>query len=249
MASFLLLSCFLVVIALFHSGLRYDSRIESKQIAAMLAERQLERLRLWSETPTPGGSNYDQLLTVYANDHTPASDFAGFELETRSTAQELFAPCSQFEVGMTTTARKLTQSACRVQVTVNWDSGRSSISVSSLISAPVVGLDSPDPVTVLIQPGASLPLDHLATAEFKATTKDAFGRDIPDLLYRWSVVSVDGNGTLTQTRDGSKATLENVVRLGNGDQYFTGGSLFVQAEVRYHGQTVTGKSSPIELKP
>ena len=250
-SSFLLLSCFLVIINLFHSGLRYSTQIENQQIAAMVAERQLEQMRLWSETAGASGYNFDYLSAVYGGTSALASDFSNFSVLTQVVDQTIYSSCSTFERGVAASgglACSLNHTVKKVQVTVSWDNDTRQVSTCSLFSRPAGALASHNPIAISPTSSPAAPLPHLATLQFSATATDAFGNPIPDLRFNWAVVPRDGNGTLTVARDGSTATLQNVIMV-NGGQAFTGGSLVVQATARYHGQTASATSSLVQLAP
>jgi len=246
-ATFLLLSSFLIIVNLFHSGMRYNTRIENQQLAAMLAERHLEQLRSWSELSTAGVYHYDNLVAIYHGATSVPADHPTFTLSTRVVDEQLYSPSSTLELGLPpgTLLRRLNGSARKVEVVVSWTG--SQVAVTSLFSRPPADFRALNAITVSPVGSPSLPLAQNASADFRAEAFDSNDQAIPGLTYQWEIVPIDGNGTLVQARDGSTATLTNAVDVA-GEVYHTGGSLYVRASARYHGRTVQGLSSVVGLQ-
>ena len=64
-ASFLLVSAFFLVSRLFHAGLQYSSKVESRVVAVQVAEQRMAELRQWAKNthnwtgfPTAQNSRY-----------------------------------------------------------------------------------------------------------------------------------------------------------------------------------------------
>lgn len=243
MASFLLLCSLLVVVNLYDSALHYSVRIEQQQLAGMLAERHLEQMRAWSELPNASGFNYDNLLTIY---NPSSTSLDSFSLTTRVVEQAVYSSCSTLELGITPANQRrcILDSARKAQVTVSWDGGSRQVVLSSIFSRPCPQFRAAN--ALVITGSSSGPIPKGGSATFNAIAYDTNNQVIPGLMLAWDIVPVDGNGTLTELRDGSVATLTNVVDV-NGSSYYTGGSLYVQVRAKLHGQTSVANSTLITL--
>jgi len=251
-ASFLLLSRFLVIVNLFHSGLGYTSRIENQQLATLIAERQLEQMRAWSETSSGTAYNFDTLAAVYNGQNVTVPDFGNFKLMTNVTARELYSACTDFERGSAVNGfqpRSLSNSSRTVDVTVAWDHGAHSLTLTSLLTQTVSSFSTgPNPINVTFTAAPSLPLAQNATLECQATGYDSNNRPIPDLFFTWNMECVNGSGTLTPTRDGHRVVFSNVVNGTGTTQYHTGGQLYIQARAKYNGRWASGSSTLVDLQ-
>ncbi len=91
---FLLTGLILVVIQLFHTGMRYHRWAENRAIASSLLTSKLEELRGWSNRP--GGTGYNVDDGSAHNGVTDTSNF-GFEVTTTVLDQVVYSPSSAFE--------------------------------------------------------------------------------------------------------------------------------------------------------
>jgi len=248
-ATFLLLASFLVIVNLFHQGLKYSVRIENQQLAAMVAERQLEQMRSWSEKGSAGVYNFDTLISVYNGTSSVPTDYSQFTVTTSVVNSLLYSPSTTLEKGLATSptvvTREIQNSARKVDVRVVW--GSNQVAVTSLFSRPTTDFAASNPIQVTLVGSATLPLGQDLSADFKAQARDTNNQPVTDLTYQWEIVPVSGNGTLVQTRSGSLATLTNAVNVA-GEIYHTGGSLYLRASARNHGRMTEGLSPLILLQ-
>lgn len=253
-ACFLLLACFLVIISLFHSGLRYTSQIENQQLAAMLAERYVEQMRAWSESPAGNVYNYDNLASIYSNQTVASPDYPGFSITTNVTAHYLYSSCSAFEqdsAALGQQARRLNNSAKNIDVGVIWDGGRRRFAVSTLFSRPASTFSTTQAVKVDFTTAPALPLAQDATCSLKATGYDVNNQPIDDLFFTWSVYSDSssgGSGTVEAARDGRTALFTHLVYSADGTKQHVTGGVYMQATAKYHGKTVSGQSTKVTLQ-
>jgi Tfp pilus assembly protein PilV len=248
-AFFILLCCFAVIIALFQSGLRYSVRTQNQQLAPMLAERQIEGMRAWSETANGSGFNWSNLAAIYNGESFQPADFGDFTVTTKVLSQTLYSTSSSVERALGTQARQLTNSADLVEVGVAWNDGVShQIKLQSYLVAPASSFRSSNTIVVTTVSSGGNPLPQGSMMNLTATGYDHNGNAIPDLFFVWNVISVTGQGTLAQSRDGSSANLTNVVTFANGSTAQSPGNLYVQASAKYHGVTAAGNSSLVQLQ-
>ncbi|MBT9587615.1 hypothetical protein IV102_30010 [bacterium] len=271
-ALFVLLSAFLVVINLFHSGLGHSARLEKQQMAALVADRYLEQMRLWSETRTGTTYNYETLAAVYGARSESIQDYTEFAVSTQVSPITLGSACSHFEmptpplplVNATTNfpmgSRQLPASngsAQSVHLTITWDNNSHRIDLQTYLCRPIPNPRALNPIVItpqaatpyVVGSGALLPHgDTGAGLNLTATAFDIDGQAIPDVFFEWDVLALQGNGTMVQSRDGSLANVTNLVQL-NGSPHFTGGNISVVVGATIHGRKVLGTFGPIELEP
>lgn len=258
-AVFVLLAGFVVMTRLFHTGLRYQTIVDNQGIAVMLAERQMERIRGWSRRvhKCPGGAQAFTNWSGCPGDGAPSSDpdFPGHIVEVEHEAHRLPTPCSLFEaLYAASQQRVLEHSVRRVKITVRWGSQRHVL--VSLVSMPT-GI--PDTTTLTLGAGpTTLPPDGQRTLVMD--TRNADGRPLLDLTYRYAIVASNGNegggfGTTGGPRDGRTGVIRNCIyglNPSTGDVEITGygaGKCRVVGIGRYRGIEVRGESAEIEMRP
>lgn len=265
-ATFLLTGSFLVLINLFHAGLRHGNRIEKQQFAAIIASEYMEKLRLWAQLRQSAGFQYENLREVY-DGHSEAWPLAPtYQVSTRVSPATLFSPCSQFEESMPALhpsthfpagPRKVhpeSEAVMLVQVAVNWSGGNQPVSLASYVGRPIAPPENQDSVVIQAQastpylPGSGTLVAQGQGLNLTATAFDADHRPIPNVFFDWVLIPIEGEATLLQNRDGSVANVTHRVA-GPGPARFRGGSLKVVAEARVHGVPIQATFGPIELAP
>ena len=242
-AIFLMLSAFVVMSRLMITGIRYERLVDNEQNAIFLAESQMEEIRGWS------AKNHDPVGTVPFSNWSscpslPANPLSGYTVAVNSTVQQIYSPCTTWELQYTNPARRriLRQSARRVRVTVSWSDR--TYQLESLVCAPVAPPAAS--VAVTVSGAGGVARDNVATYTAVANGPNGV---LPDVLFAWYVYGV-GNGTLIPERDGAQAQLGNYMQdaatPANTVGYGTGPCL-MRALARVRGKEVWGDSSQINL--
>ena len=244
---FLLTGAFLVIIGLFHWGLRYSTIAQAQQRAVLIAEEKLTEIRAWARQPTAGGFNFDD-WTPYLNSTTPDPHDPSYTVQVRSQPQPLVSPCTTFELPHASGAdqRKLSTSVMKVQVTVRW--GTRHVDLATLVADPTRELRTTNPI-VVSEISAPSPLARNTTAEYRVYGYDSNDLPIRDLMFNWNVKLGNSNGTIQQRRDGSLANVTNAVTIPLQPTLYTGGTLTLQARTSYRGQPASGESTALSLTP
>ncbi|MCA9795883.1 MAG: hypothetical protein KC910_28945, partial [Candidatus Eremiobacteraeota bacterium] len=131
-AMFILVAAMLVLITLFHSGLRQTTRVKAQAVAANLARNKVEQLRGWANTSSGSGFNFDD-WSPYADVTVSDPDFPEYRLRIRAMNQRLYSPCSLFESEQSDPVYA-NDVAEQVEVTVSWDD--QDLRLTTLVGSP-----------------------------------------------------------------------------------------------------------------
>lgn len=246
-ASFLLLSGFLVVARLFHSSLRYQTWIDSVTLATAIGEETTESVRAWAQTP----SNFANLEAVY-NPMVLQRGDVRLEIQA-SSAIPMASPCNELENAFPAGDRcLLRKSYKRLQVRVI--TSRENIDLCTLLGDPPRELRAVNPLVVRAI-GAS-PMAHDARLSLAAAVYDSGGQEIPDVFFSWSSEPITGRGTLENIkRDGLSGEFVHKMMMPDGSYSYSPAvsglpaRCQVGAAASYRGQEVTALSPPIVLTP
>lgn len=240
---------------LFHTGLRYQSLVENQSIAAILAERQLERIRGWSR-----GFHKDQPFNDWTTCPGVAApfvdpDFPNFQITVTAVAHTLYSPCSLFEgLEDPLDQRKIQSSVRKVGVQVQWGSNLRH-DVVSLVAMPTGEAAAANPVTITLGGTTSLPLGALRPVG--ASALNIYGNPLPDLFYNYTVRPGPGNagggyGSVDSRRDGRSSVLRHCIYDADTPPTITGygvGTCTLHALARYRGKYIEGSSGTLDMQP
>lgn len=234
-AIFLLVASFLVITNLFHAGLRYIHKVEARHLAVLVAQNKIEEVRDWARLAAnfqafgtlDGDSGSDTLYPGY----TWRLEVEDLVARSPSTRMEEIAPGQE---------RELRSTLKKLEVSVDWET--ESITLVTYVAAPTGEWRPTTPLVMTAVGGIPNPVPVGGTIDFQV---QGFGTSGPldDLMFRWSVRPLTGNGTITaQSRDGRTATFQNSY-LGLS----TGGTVEVEVRAVYRGQERIVGSGVINL--
>lgn len=237
----LLLAGFGVFAALFQSGLQHSSVTNTRSKAALIAQNQIEEIRVWAQQPNGAGYNFDD-WSSWSSYSAPAAEDSAFTVEVSVQDWTLANPCTQFEAPHSD-QRLLSACTKKVGVTVRWTQGE--VELTTLIGEPRRELGSP---SLIIAPSSGVSLGPNESADFTVQAFDAGGQAILDPFFDWSLVAVTGNGTLLETsRSGVSCRLTHHYTLPNGVVTNVPGRCRLFVTLRYHGTPATD-SIEVELR-
>ncbi|MGE0489208.1 MAG: hypothetical protein AB7S38_08340 [Vulcanimicrobiota bacterium] len=241
----ILLAGFVVMVRLYDAALRQAAATERQALATVIAERELERIKTWSQDEHAGGRAFSDWSGVTGTHQ--ADGYSDFEVEVQVFPVELAVPSSQLESGLGPLQKRLDASVARVEVEVRHREG--SLRLAGLLTEP---RRTNPVVTVTPVGGGSLPLARDGALEFEASAF-ADGGPLEDVAFGWKVTGV-GNGTLELLdRSGRRVRFRNRIEIpGQGVTYSTqtspGATCRVEARVVYYGEEVSGQSDAFELQ-
>ncbi|MBI3929356.1 MAG: hypothetical protein HY319_27665 [Armatimonadetes bacterium] len=272
MATFLLVSGFVVTAVLYHTSLRYASAVERQQLALLVAENKLEEIRAWSrDVHGTGGSESfgdDVSWNTYDGAVETDPDHPEFTVRVQANRHSLFSPSSQFEQvrfsaqeGETETdppdfgdpRKGFTNSTRRVEITVEWGPGpREEVRLISLVGDPVRDFEaSEEAITIGMNPSTTT----LAPGEdirLTAVAKDTSGQEIPDAVFTW-YVEPDGAaaGTLIyDAGDSASCRFVNQILIEEADPdliTYAPGTVRIGARARLGGEEAVGWTPMLTL--
>lgn len=239
-ACFVLTFGMLVSVALFHTALQHSVRIDRKQLAARIAEQQIESLRAWSRAShgTNGELAFSQgWSTLEGAKEDP--DNPGYVVETEFKEHDLYSPASEFEKinfaaledenvdDDSTDKRTLDNSAYLATITVSWGDGPGEKIVTRTIFGDPVRDHGWDPeeagkaISLEYQQSSSWEEDSPellaanASLRVRAFIEDKNGAPVDNAVITWYVdPDSTGNGTINSNPDNpEQATFINVVEV------------------------------------
>lgn len=253
-AVFVLMSGVVVLTRLFHTSIRYQTLVDDQLLAAMLAERQLEKIRGWSRQVhrCPGGSQdfADWSGCPGAAASFQDSEFPSFRLEVSHQAQVLYSPCSLFEeLYPASEQRRISSSVRRVLVKVSWGA-RSEHRLVSLVALP-----TGEPGSVTVTTNGTTTVNRNDTRNATVTAVNADNRALPDLFYNHLVQPAGGNqgggfAAIGPSRDGRVGALRHCIYdVGSTVVGYGIGQCSLRALARYRGRPLGGSSDVLDLLP
>lgn len=265
---FVLLTGIIVTVRLFHTGLRYQTLVNNRITASMLAEREMERVRGWSrkQFTSPGATaDFNNFLNENYPGKTAYQDpnFPEFQIEALATASEIYSPCSLFEKLQPVSNRRLITAALRkITVTVSWgwdptNSKMLSHQLTSLVGWPTPANHPPEPALINpVMPGSpNISKDDTRKVTSLATDRD--GHVLGDLFYNYIIQpgvsgSGGGFGVVEKVRDGRSATIRNSI-YDAFDQPIPSayglGTFNLIVMARYRGNPIQGVKNNLDMVP
>lgn len=235
LACFLLGATLLMAVWLLDASMRSIAESDRRQAACLVADNVLDRMR---ETLSQDfGAGLDAFNGLVSSED-------GFQVTTYARLKPLSSPCGSLEEQYSETAaypaparKVLERSAWQAEVVVSWsDRPADRVLATTLIA------DWREPTfTVELNPGGPVTVSPRGTADFRATARDPFEDEIPDLVFSWYVKPRDSSGTVANvSRDGQQATYQNHIRTFGGNYEVVPGSCDLVARGFYRGQVVEG---------
>ncbi len=191
----------------------------------------MDSVRAWAADP----ANFASAWNPYDSDTYAFPGGFSAMIESDPGGRVLYSPSTSLEANFPGRMRHLDRSVVPVRVTVEWADGRS-IQTFSYVGEPELTLDPTARVVVTGPPG---PVPPGGTADFSAQLVDGSGTVVTDIIFRWGLVPVTGNGTLLENffdRTGEQMRLYHEYTLASGVPAVIRGDVDVSAAARYRGR-------------
>lgn len=250
---FILVVAFGLVATLFHTAMRYSSRVEKQTVAVTVARRKMVEIRRWAREVSGGIYNFDTDWSAWNGVTAADAEQPDMEVTTHVVEQELYSPSSGLEAPYPEERRRtLGTSAKKLRIQVAWNptSPSNRLTLVTLIPDPGRAFRTSNPLVVQTEGALASPLPRDATATFTVQGFSTDDKPLADLFFKWYVEPMTGNGTITdEARDGSRVTFANKVRLPNGAWTWTGGRCRLRVRAVYRGDERWADSPVMELAP
>ena len=228
LAMFIMVFGFAIMTRLFNSALRYQANTDSQQVASVLAESMMEKVRGWNwNKHKPGsGTPFSDWSLCPGMPGGPDPNNPAFNVAVTGppTYYPVYNPCSSWETLYPAGAQRvMSSSACWVRVTVTWASHL--YYLESLIGAPPANVTSPpsSSYTLGVSPSSPPNLAYKAVEPFSVQVTDPSSNALDDVFAFYFLLGT-GDGTvvgpaswtaLTPPRDAAVTTLSQGVILHN----------------------------------
>lgn len=227
----------LALLALFDSGVRNLQSSAIMARALLLAESNLEKVRVWCQDP-----NHYHRPSSYP-DHGLFRSQAGLESRIDLELSALYSPDWGSEMLLDPLQRRhLPEAVLKATSTVRWGSGQErQVRLLGTIAEPNCGWHA-QPIRIAMTPNTTS-VAQGQTRDFTAVAYDQSNRPMPNVTFAWTVVACTSDGTLqSQSRDGSRAQfIHRLPRPGGGFGFGPPGEVWVQATARFWGIEKTEK--------
>lgn len=250
---FLMTAALLMVINLFHSGLRHGAQARMVVEANRLAENTLAEIRAWAREPANFLSGWTPYNGVVLSD----PDWPAFRIrvDCEPTGIEVLSPSTALETAYSPDQRRLSSSVVPVEVTVEWGAPgdpHRSVTVVTQVGEPLRQL-GPNPLQVTRSGGASDPVPQEGLVSFQAQLVDSSGQPIQDISFEWYAVPVTGNATVVPlgSRNRASSQLQHHYYLNpiTSTWSYEPGQVRARARAIYGGRELEQESLDVVLSP
>jgi len=252
-AIFILTFGFIIMARLFDAALHYEAASDAQQMAVVLANSQMDKIRAWNwATHCPANPT-----TVLFSDWTtvprsPDPNFPEFNIAVAYQNAAIYSPCSQMQIAANPVGQRrvLSNTGMWVAVTVSWGGSKNTFELESLVTAPPAQLGAA--MTCNFNPPLATLTETLGET-LVPTVQDATGQVVPDVCFLWSFDPNDeGYGTLSNATTGMQVSLNNYLLDGNGAQIagaYGNGNCVIDANARARGIMFSKPSKAIVIAP
>ena len=261
MASFILVSAFVVFAALLQGFFDSSTQTQLKTKAAIVASNQLARIRDWSRQSTDAHPNFD-ILAAHFNGTINDPDWPLYKITTTISTPAMFSPCSELEKVNTVApnVHNMSSTYRKILLDISWDTidPTRKARFATLLGSPARAVNTTTPVVVTALSGipSTVPSSGCAVT-FKAELIDDRGVPIPDVSFHWNVWpvtslpgGVGGDGSVVGDNNGFTATYNCVFTGPDGSsQVVPNSDCVVRAVVQYHGKEYYGDSANLHTGP
>lgn len=256
-AVYVMAAALLVVIGLFHTGMKARSETMQRKRATQALRGAHSQLLSFSQQALGTDYGFDQIRDSWGTQVQTVIIDPEFEATFEVLREPALAASTSFEQRFPAAQRLQLGERVRVDITVR-GLGQTARSVCWL-SDPPRRLHAANPLRIT-QVSLPTPLPAYSppanTTEgvFRAALYDQYDHPIQSATFTWSVLPLDGNGTLLWDQDlgdrsGRTARLRNWVSNQFGDPTIQAGSVLVECQTIYRGQEIIEQFGPVVLAP
>lgn len=246
-ALFLLTAGVLTAVSAFHQALQRQRESLLRREALGLARGKIAELQAFRDTCTP--AQWNTQVVAYQNQQ---SDQDAFHISIRCLPAGLprCSPCETLEAPFGANRRVLAACLVPFEVAVSWNQGQRQVVLNTLLGPP-----PPAATSVQVTPLTSASIPNGAFADFSAVARDASGKPIPDVCFRWycdpsRLPPKAGLGHVDEdfSRAGSVGRLYNFCYAPDGTRVLVDGNCRLTARCQVNGAPLSG-SADVSMQP
>lgn len=261
-AAYVLAATLLVVIGLFHSGMKARKETMQRKRATLALRTAHAQLLAFSHSDTGTAYGFDLILASGSGAiPTAVSSDPAFQTVYRvEPPEEVMSPCSQFEerfAGAPPQFQPL-RLGRRVEVEIEVNGLGQTARSRVWLADPPRELRPINPLRIATTGPTTLnpyaPPGGVDQTDFSAELLDKYDRPIEGATFQWAVIPGTGNGTIVgeEARDdraGRTAHLRNHLVTEWGQMMVSPGELSVECLAEYRGVEVRGSVGPFTTNP
>lgn len=238
-ALFVLLSAFVIIVSLFFKSTEYQVNVETKVFSVVFGETVLDDIKVWA-------TDYDN----YSGDWSSWSsvtlpEYSGYEAQVIAVQPSVADPCTSLEDGKPVADRVLMNDSFRDLTITILHNGGEQLKLHARITEPPRTIQE---IKVEALGGTSILPNTEST--FKATMLDDANRPVEDIVFRWTLEAVTGNGSVRpQVPDSSVGVVKNAYIGFDGLTRIVPGTCRLIASARYRGREYFGEFDYVEFLP
>lgn len=239
-ALFILLSAFTIILSLFLRSTDHQVNVQTKVFSVAFAETLLDDIKVWA-------ADYDN----FSGDWTSWSsvtlpEYPGYEAKVEVIKPRVPDPCTLLESDKPVADRTIMTESFRDITLVVFHEDVEQLSLQTRLAEPAREIKE---VKIESRSGGTS-LAPFAEAELEAMLLDTNDKVVSDVVFRWTVDSVTGNGSVSpQASDSSIGIVKNAYIGMDGLTRIVPGTCRVSASARYRGREYTGSFEFMELTP
>lgn len=256
-AVYVMAAALLVVIGLFHSGMKARSETLQRKRATQALRGAHTQLLTYSNRALGTEYGFDHIRDNWRTRVEPVVVDPQFQASFEVSREPALATSTSFEQRFAAPQRLQLGERLRVDITVT-GLDQTARSVCWLSDPPrrlhavnplrITQVSLPSPLPAYSPPASTV------EGLFEGVLYDQYDHRIESATFTWNVIPIDGNATLLWDQDlgdrsGRTARLRNWVSNQMGDPTIQPGSVLVECQTVYRGREITETIGPLRLAP
>lgn len=238
-ALFVLLSAFVIILSLFLKSTDYQVNVETKVFSVAFGETVLDDIKVWASDYTNYSGDWSSWNSV------TLPEYPGYEARVAVVQPSVPDPCSALEAGKPVPEQVVMNDSFRDLTLVVFHNGGEQTQIHTRLAEPERRIQE---IKVEALGGTSIAPN--TESNFKATMLDSNNEPVEDIVFRWTLEAVTGNGSVRpQIPDSSVGIVRNAYVGFDGLTRIVPGTCRLVASARYRGREYFGEYEFVEFLP
>ncbi len=239
-ALFVLLSAFVIILTLFIKSTDYQVNVETKVFSVAFGETVLDDIKVWANDY----NNYSGDWSTWSSVTLP--EYSGYEARVAVVQPSVPDPCTSLEEGKPVAERVIMGDSFRDVTVVVFHNGGEQFELHGRVPEPERAIQ--EIKIEVLAGGTSIAPNTEST--FKATMLDSNNNSVEDIVFRWTLEAVTGNGSVRpEVPDSSVGIVRNAYVGFDGLTRIVPGTCRLIASARYRGREYFGEYDYVEFLP